>query len=138
MKLKVTQIRSTINRKGDQKRTIIALGLNRINRSRIHDDNPVIRGMINRVAHLVKVSEIEEEKPKKKAKKISKPKAKIAVSKKVDKKPEKKEDEKISKPEKVTEKLDKMETKPASPKVEKKKKVIEQEIEVPEQDTKEK
>ena len=76
MKLKVTQIRSTIGRKEDQKRTIEALGLRKINRSRIHDDNPVIRGMIFKVAHLVKVEEIKEEK-----KAVKKP-----VEKKVEKK----------------------------------------------------
>jgi large subunit ribosomal protein L30 len=60
MKLKITQIRSTIGRKYDQKRTIEALGLGKINRSRMHDDNPVIRGMVNKVCHLVKVEEIED------------------------------------------------------------------------------
>ena len=60
MKLKVTQTGSTIRRKEDQKRTIEALGLGRISRSRVHDDNPVIRGMINKVRHLVKVEEITE------------------------------------------------------------------------------
>ncbi|MBN1326756.1 MAG: 50S ribosomal protein L30 [Candidatus Cloacimonetes bacterium] len=60
MKLKVTQIRSIINRKEDQKRTIAALGLGKISRSRIHDDNPVIRGMINKVIHLISVEEIKE------------------------------------------------------------------------------
>ena len=66
MKLKVTQIRSVIGRKEDQKRTILALGLGKISRSRIHDDNPVIRGMVFKVAHLVKVEEIKEEKAAKK------------------------------------------------------------------------
>jgi len=60
MKLKVTQIRSTIHRKEDQKRTMLALGLKRIGRTRTHDDNAVIRGMINKVIHLLKVEEIEE------------------------------------------------------------------------------
>jgi len=60
MKLKVTQTGSVIRRKEDQKRTIEALGLGRVSRSRIHDDNPVIRGMINKVIHLVKVEEIAE------------------------------------------------------------------------------
>ncbi len=60
MKLKVTQTGSTIKRKEDQKRTIKALGLGKINRTRIHDDNPVIRGMINKVSHLVKVEEIQD------------------------------------------------------------------------------
>jgi large subunit ribosomal protein L30 len=62
MKLKVTQIRSTIGRKEDQKRTIAALGLGKINRSRLHDDNPVIRGMITKVIHLIKVEEVEDKK----------------------------------------------------------------------------
>ncbi len=57
-KIKVTQLRSTIGRKEDQKRTIIALGLGKINRSHEHDDNPVIRGMVNKVSHLVKVENI--------------------------------------------------------------------------------
>ncbi len=60
MKLKITQIRSTINKKEKQKRTIKALGLGKINRVKIHDDNPVIRGMIEKVKHLVKVEEIKE------------------------------------------------------------------------------
>ncbi len=65
MKLKVTQIRSTIGRKEDQKRTIAALGLGKINRARIHDDNPVIRGMVNKVSHLIKVEKVEEKVTKK-------------------------------------------------------------------------
>ena len=76
MKLKVTQIRSTIGRKEDQKRTIIALGLNKINRSRLHDDNAVIRGMINKVSHLVKVEEVKP------AEKIAPKKAKKPAVKK--------------------------------------------------------
>ena len=60
MKLKVTQTRSTINRKESHKRTIKALGLGKINRSRIHDDNPVIRGMIQKVIYMVKVEEVDE------------------------------------------------------------------------------
>jgi large subunit ribosomal protein L30 len=60
MKLKVTQVRSTIKRKENQKRTIKALGLGKIDRVKIHDDTPVIRGMIRKVKHLVKVEEIKE------------------------------------------------------------------------------
>ncbi len=59
-KLKITQVRSTIDKPLDQKRTIKALGLGRINRSVIHDDTPQIRGMIRKVSHLVKVEEVEE------------------------------------------------------------------------------
>ncbi len=60
MKLKVTQVRSTIGRKEDQKRTIKALGLGKIGRSRVHDDNAVIRGMINKVIHLVEFEAVDE------------------------------------------------------------------------------
>ncbi|PID30075.1 MAG: 50S ribosomal protein L30 [Candidatus Cloacimonadota bacterium] len=59
-KLSVTQIRSTIGRKQKHKDTVKALGLGKIGRVRIHDDNPVIRGMINRVSYLVKVEEIDQ------------------------------------------------------------------------------
>lgn len=58
-KLKVTQIRSTIDRKEPQKRTIIALGLGKIRRTAIHNDTPQIRGMIRAVNHLVTVEEID-------------------------------------------------------------------------------
>jgi len=60
MKLKVTQIRSTIGRKEDQKRTIEALGLGKLNRVRFHDDNAVIRGMIFKVKHILEVQEVED------------------------------------------------------------------------------
>ncbi|MCB2202080.1 50S ribosomal protein L30 [bacterium] len=59
-KLKITQIRSTIDRKEPQKRTIKALGLGRIRRSVVHNDTPQIRGMVNAVIHLVTVEEINE------------------------------------------------------------------------------
>ena len=59
-KLKVTLVRSVIGRKEDQKRTVKALGLRKISSSRIHNDTPVIRGMVNKVSHLVQVEEIEE------------------------------------------------------------------------------
>ncbi len=61
MKLKVTQIRSTIKRMDDHKRTIASLGLGRIGKSRIHDDNPCIRGMINKVSYLLKVETLQGE-----------------------------------------------------------------------------
>ncbi|HPB18940.1 MAG TPA: 50S ribosomal protein L30, partial [Candidatus Cloacimonas sp.] len=57
MKIKVTQIRSTINRIEDHKKVIKALGLGKIGRSRIHNDNPSIRGMIDKVSYLLKVEE---------------------------------------------------------------------------------
>jgi large subunit ribosomal protein L30 len=59
-KLKITQTRSIIDRPKDQKKTIEALGLGRPNYVKVHNDTPQIRGMINKVSHLVKVEEIEE------------------------------------------------------------------------------
>lgn len=60
MKLKITQTKSIIDRPKTQKATIEALGLGRPNRTKVHTDTPQIRGMIKKVAHLVKVEEIEE------------------------------------------------------------------------------
>ena len=58
-KLKITQIKSTIDRKEPQKRTIQALGLGKIRRTVIHNDTPQIRGMVRAVAHLITVEEID-------------------------------------------------------------------------------
>ena len=55
--VRVTQIRSAIRRPRDQKATLIGLGLNKINRTRELVDTPSVRGMINKVAHLVRVEE---------------------------------------------------------------------------------
>ncbi|KPL04879.1 MAG: 50S ribosomal protein L30 [candidate division Zixibacteria bacterium SM1_73] len=57
-KLKITQIRSTIGRIEKQKQTIKALGIRKLYQSVIHKDSPQIRGMIEKVKHLVKVEEI--------------------------------------------------------------------------------
>lgn len=73
-KIKITQVRSIIGRDETQKRTIQALGLGKINRSRIHNDTPAIRGMANKVRHLVMVEEIKPEKSVPKA--TEKPKKK--------------------------------------------------------------
>lgn len=59
-KIKVTQIRSIIDRPKRQKLTIEALGLGRPNWVKIHNDSPQIRGMINKVIHLVKFEDIKE------------------------------------------------------------------------------
>ncbi len=56
--VKITQIRSVIDRPVKQKRTIEALGLGRPNYSRVHTDTPELRGMIRVVEHLVKVEPI--------------------------------------------------------------------------------
>ena len=58
-KLKITQVRSAIRRKENQKRTIKALGLHRLHHTVIQPDIPQIRGMIRKVAHLVDVEEIK-------------------------------------------------------------------------------
>ncbi len=57
--IKVTQMKSVIGSKGDQKRTVRALGLKRIRDSRTHEDTPQIRGMVHKVRHLVRVEEVE-------------------------------------------------------------------------------
>jgi large subunit ribosomal protein L30 len=57
-KLRVTQRRSVIDRPRDQKATIRALGLHRMNDSVVKDDRPEIRGMIDKVRHLVEVEEV--------------------------------------------------------------------------------
>lgn len=56
-KVKITQVRSVINRPKNQKRTIIALGLGRMNRTVEKEVTPQILGMIKTVAHLVKLEE---------------------------------------------------------------------------------
>jgi large subunit ribosomal protein L30 len=55
--VKVTQIRSPIGREGSQRKTLIGLGLNKMNRTRELEDTPSVRGMINKVHHLVRVEE---------------------------------------------------------------------------------
>lgn len=60
IKLKITQIRSGIDRPERQKRTIRALGIRKLNHTVVHEDTPQIRGMINKVSHLVSVEEISE------------------------------------------------------------------------------
>ena len=57
-KVKITQVKSTIKRPVRQKRTIQALGLGKINRTVEVEKTPQIAGMINKVSHLVSVSEV--------------------------------------------------------------------------------
>lgn len=58
-KIKITLIKSTIGRVVKQQATVEALGLNKIGSSRVHEDNAVIRGMIAKVSHLVKVEDVK-------------------------------------------------------------------------------
>ncbi len=55
--IKVTQIASPIGRPEIQRQTLIGLGLNKMNKVSVLEDTPSIRGMIKKVAHLVKVEE---------------------------------------------------------------------------------
>ena len=55
--VKVTQVRSPIRRQADQRATLIGLGLNKMHRTRELEDTPAVRGMINKVSHLVRVEE---------------------------------------------------------------------------------
>jgi large subunit ribosomal protein L30 len=54
-KITVRQTGSPIRRKGDQRATLVGLGLNRIGRESVLDDTPAVRGMIAKVAHMVEV-----------------------------------------------------------------------------------
>ena len=56
-KITIKQIQSPIGRKADQRQTLIGLGLNKLNRIQELEDTPAIRGMINKVKHLVKLIE---------------------------------------------------------------------------------
>lgn len=54
-KIKITQIKSAINRTKRQKATLEALGFKKLNQTVEHDDTPVIMGMVAKVSHMVKV-----------------------------------------------------------------------------------
>ncbi len=58
-KIKITQVKSIINRHISQKRTVAALGLHRISHSVIHDASPQILGMVNKIKHLVKTEDVK-------------------------------------------------------------------------------
>ena len=51
----VTQVASVLGRKPGQKETLVGLGLNKIRRTRTLEDTPSVRGMIRKVAHLVRI-----------------------------------------------------------------------------------
>ena len=58
-KIKIKQIKSPIGRNNKQRKTLISLGLNKINRERTLESNPAIQGMIDKVKHLIKVDEVK-------------------------------------------------------------------------------
>ncbi len=55
--VRVTQIGSPIGRKPGQRQTLVGLGLTKMHASRVLEDTPAVRGMIRRVAHLLRVDE---------------------------------------------------------------------------------
>ena len=55
--IKITQLRSTIGRSVRQEKTMVALGLGKINRTVIHTATPQVMGMVKQVSHLIKVEE---------------------------------------------------------------------------------
>ena len=57
-RLKITQVRSQIGTTAQQRKNLAALGLRKINQTVEHDDSVIIKGMIERVKHLVKVEEV--------------------------------------------------------------------------------
>ena len=57
-KIKITQVRSGIDRTEREKRTLTALGLKKLNQSKEINENPAILGMINKVKHLLKVESV--------------------------------------------------------------------------------
>ena len=56
--LKITLVRSTIGRPGDQGRTVRSLGIRRLHQTVVRPDNPSIRGMVTKVRHLIEVEEV--------------------------------------------------------------------------------
>ncbi len=54
-KLRITMVKSSIGHEKDQRRTLFSLGLHRMNQSVVRDDSMPLRGMSNKVRHLVKV-----------------------------------------------------------------------------------
>ena len=56
-KLRVTWIKSAVGYEKSQRETLRSLGFHRLNQSVVHDDSSSLRGMINKVRHLVKVEE---------------------------------------------------------------------------------
>ncbi len=59
--LRITLVRSTIGRPGDQERAVQSLGLRKVNQSVVRKDTPSIRGTVNKISHLVTVEEVAGE-----------------------------------------------------------------------------
>ena len=57
-KIRITQIKSSIGRQSGQRKTLVSLGLNKINRTKELDDIPSVRGAVEKVKHLLKIENI--------------------------------------------------------------------------------
>ena len=60
-KVRVTQIGSPIGRPAKQRATLVGLGLNKMHRSRVLEDTPAVRGMIDKIPHLVRAEPADAE-----------------------------------------------------------------------------
>ena len=98
--LKITQIKSRIGSTAKQCANLDALGLHKINQTVSHSDSAIIKGMITRVKHLVKVEVVEEKAPAKKAAKVEAPVVEAPVAEEIA--PEKKAPAKKPAAKKVT------------------------------------
>jgi large subunit ribosomal protein L30 len=83
-KIKITQVVSRIGSTARQKRNLDALGIKKMGRTVVHEDSPIILGMVEKVKHLVKVEAVEDAPkarkaaPKKAAPKAEAPAAEVA------------------------------------------------------------
>jgi len=59
-KLEITQVRSAIGKQQNQWKNLRALGIKRMGQTVVHNDTPQIRGMVNRICHLLSVAEVDE------------------------------------------------------------------------------
>jgi large subunit ribosomal protein L30 len=59
--VRVTQTGSPIGRPADQRATLVGLGLNKMHRSRVLEDTPAVRGMIDKISHLVRAEPVDAE-----------------------------------------------------------------------------
>ena len=59
-KISVNQIKSPLGRNSSQRKILISLGLNKINRVKVHNDHPSILGMIDKIKHLLEVQKVKK------------------------------------------------------------------------------
>tara|TARA_B100000927_G_C16090027_1_gene318776 strand:+ start:76 stop:255 length:180 start_codon:yes stop_codon:yes gene_type:complete len=57
-KIKIIQTKSPIGRNSKQRKILVSLGLNKINRSKIIENNSAIQGMVEKVKHLIKIEQV--------------------------------------------------------------------------------